>query len=328
MSAKLAMISKWHLLSLPTTVTNVPPLLAKFEHALTGYKIILTDLTNIWSESLDRQEILRRAFDQDTSIDPSEDADQFGVLLDRLRQGLGNPRGPDGSILQLQYLGGRNLILRISFPLPAPLRPLDWRFHLSPAEPIDLTTEFVMPLLQGLAVQARRTESLLACINEKDHVLSKLVDKLDSSGVDVGSIFLSAAGHKTGRKAVTWEQAGSVVKGLDAFDEQEWKHDGERNDQPAMDFNEVLCALFSASPLSTAFELGRVTTVSRDWWVNLVSKAIPTTDRLSPASGMHEIRRTAAKPQGKPDVDRNNNGDSEDEFQVSPPSQSSLSSII
>lgn len=314
------MLSDWDLLALPSTFIDVPPLLANFHPGPAGYTILLTDLTRIWSETLDRRDVIRRAFQEDTSIDPSEDSHQFQILLDKVRGALS---GHGGSIFELRHLEDRKLVLRVSSPLPAPLRQLQWSLFLSPADPTLLTTELVVPLLEGYAQQARRVESLLAHLKDKDHVIIKLVDKLDSSGVDVSTVFLNAASLKTGKKALSWDLAGKAVKGLRPFNEQEWRHGLESSQRLGMNVDGFLRALFTSPSLQSALgqESGKKAEVNQEWWKGLHQKFVPAGDNTSTAATTNETTRGPATTTKSPDIDRDATGDSDEEFQVSMPSQ-------
>lgn len=310
------MISKWGLLALPSTFNDIPPLLVNFHFGPTGYTILLTDLTHIWSETLNRRDVIRRAFQENTSIDPSEDSHQFQILLDRVRGAL---FGHNGTILELRHLGDRKLALVVSSPLPAPLRQLQWPLFLSPADPTLLTTEFVVPLLERYAQQARRVESLLTHLKEKDHVITKLVDKLESSSVEVSTVFLNAASLKSGKKASSWDLAGKVVKGLGPFNEQEWRHGLESSQQLEMDVEKLLRTVFTKPPSESALikEAGKKAEATQEWWKDLHYRFVPATNNTSIVAAEEEATRRPAKPTQKSDIDSDATEDSDEEFQVS-----------
>ncbi|KAI9781008.1 MAG: hypothetical protein M1816_002605 [Peltula sp. TS41687] len=308
------MIAKWDLLSLPSSFTDLPPLLVNFHFGSTGYTVLLTDLTHIWSETLDRRDVIRRAFQEDTSIDPSEDSHQFQILLDKVQAAL---TGRDGSILELRHPEDRKLVLRVSSPLPAPLRQLQWPLFLSPAHPTLLTNDFIVPLMERYAQQLRRVESLLGHVKEKDHVITKLVDKLESSGVEVSSVFLNAASLKSSKKASSWDLAGKVVKGLGPFSEQEWMRGLESSRLPELDVDGILQAVFATLPFESGQrqELGKKAEATQDWWANVNHKLVPAVDDASPAVSRNEPTHGSAEPTQKADVDSDATEDSDTEFQ-------------
>jgi len=59
---------------------HLPALLISEAFTAASYTVHLTDLTYIWSECLDRRDIIRRSRAEDTSIDPS-DNEQLQILL-------------------------------------------------------------------------------------------------------------------------------------------------------------------------------------------------------------------------------------------------------
>lgn len=320
------MISTWYRLPRPLAATNIPPLLVNIQISPTGYTILLTDLTYIWSETLDRLGVVRRALRENTSIDPSEDTDQFKILLEKLRGAL---QGSSESTVQLCHLEDRKLLLRLSLPLPAPLRQLQWPLHLSPASPTRLRTEFLMPLLGQYALQERLTESLLATIKEKDHVITKLVDKLDSSGVEVSTVFLSVALLKAGKKPLSWDAAGKAFKGLTAFNEQEWRTGFEANRQIDLRGDDILQDVLPGSPLEkgTTSSQARNPDAAEGWWNSLDRTGVPASENIFGARSKAGAIDRPATSNGRYDTHWRDTEDSNDEFQVSMSSYT-LSPII
>lgn len=75
--------SKWR--PLPT-FPDLPALLISpgFHVESSSYSLAITDLANIWTESLDRKGILRRSLNEDTSIDISDGGqEQWRVFLSK-----------------------------------------------------------------------------------------------------------------------------------------------------------------------------------------------------------------------------------------------------
>ncbi|KAI9717871.1 MAG: hypothetical protein M1812_004398 [Candelaria pacifica] len=210
--------SSWSILPLPRS-ESLPILLVKCQFGSSDYTIYLTDLTYVWSETLDRRQIIRRALNDDTSIDPSEDAGQLKILLRKIEDAL---RGEQQTSLQLRYAGkGKALLLSAVAPLPAPLHPLIWTMHLEPSSQEAVTSELVVPSLIVQLTQGSQISSLLGQIKEKDHVIGRLLDKLESSGVELSSVFPGTAGLKSGKKGSGREAAAKYVKGLGVFDFKE-----------------------------------------------------------------------------------------------------------
>src|SRR5579862_2354312 len=207
------MASRWHVLPLDRRPGSVPPLLAK--HSIdtkTGYNVYLTDLACVWSEALGRRQIIARGLEEDTSIDPSEDASQLKILLEKVRMAL---EGAEGTFLELlPRKGGDGLVLRANAVLPSPLKPLVWQIYLDPSPPQVLTEQLVLPLLGHQLALRGEVEALIEQVKSKDHVIGKLMDKVELSGMDLGSIFPGIVGLNTGKKGDRREKAGKLVRGL------------------------------------------------------------------------------------------------------------------
>lgn len=211
--------SAWKVLSTTRANLDAPPILIKHEIGSANYAVWLTDLTSVWSEMLDRKQILRRSFDLETSIDPSEDADQFRLFLQRVGDAL--EQKPSTTLSLVGNGSEKGLHLRTLTPLPGALKSLDWLIKLMPAPQPDLTAELVVPLLRQRVIANMEKVSLLQQIKEKDQVIAKLMDKLQSDGVDLSRLF-PGVGSKMG-KSTSRQALGKSVKGLTEFDEEKWR---------------------------------------------------------------------------------------------------------
>jgi hypothetical protein len=200
---------------------SVPPILYKFISMPKSYEFYLTDLTYMWSERLNHREILQRADDEGTSIDPSEDSEQFGVLIQKVRDAL---LGVEDSRVVMNP-GTRSDALDVTTitELPAPLKPLKWTLSLSREPSTELTKQLLLPLLKGELEHERRERSLLGHLKEKDWVLGKIFYKIDSSGLDLTTVFPAAAGLRGLNKGTTLSHAAKHIKGVAPFDESVWR---------------------------------------------------------------------------------------------------------
>jgi hypothetical protein len=211
------MFLKWHRLHLSDQ--SLPPLLFQYTWTRQGYDIYITDLTYIWSERLSQKQIIKRAEEISTTIDPGEDLEQLDVLLEKIGEAL--QKGKDSTVLS----SGRqtdSLEIATNTKLPAPLKPLQWILKLSKESPSYLTDKLLFPLLKEETKREDRQRSLLRQIKQKDYVLSKLFDKIETIGVDLGSVFPSAAGSRKSHKSITRSEAAKFIKGIEHFDEKSW----------------------------------------------------------------------------------------------------------
>ncbi len=311
------MASPWRVLPVSTTLPDLPLLLVRFESNLKGYTILVTDLVHLWSESLSAEGIAKRAVNESCSIDPLESPDQFAILLAKVGGAL---LGGSDTALSLQHAGGGQLVLRTTSPLPPPLPPLRWPVYLSLAPAGQFSRELVLPLI-GLQIdQAHRTDVLLRCVREKDHVIGKLVDKVESSGVQVGDVFLSAHGYAANRKGLSWDQAGRFVKGLRPFDEGEWKKLAAVDDGSKQARTDVILKALSGSPVvqNPALNLLQGADTDSNWWSNLDN--LPASGDIAPATGVrgrHSVS-SGGVPESPEDEDYGEDDDDDlDDFQVS-----------
>ncbi|CAD0031300.1 unnamed protein product, partial [Aureobasidium pullulans] len=111
---------RWELLDL--NHEGLPKLLVKYVIGDTGYTVSITDLANIWIESLSNFEITRNAETQSCSINPGDDAGQLQILLKQIRDILSHK---DGSV-RIALQPPDDLTLALKAPLPFPLPPFEW----------------------------------------------------------------------------------------------------------------------------------------------------------------------------------------------------------
>lgn len=214
------MDAHWRLLPLDRE-SNLPPYLFKLNVSASAYAIYLTDLTHIWTESLDRKQIIRRAFDENASIDPSEGPDQFRLLLYNI-QGALEARAKTSLEIRLPKAAADTLTLNVTAKLPTPLAPLIWPIRPARAPEDTFFDEFLYPCLTSLGNARSEVLSLLNLLKEKDRVIARLTDKVEVTGIDLSTVFPNAAPSKRS-KAAARDVVVNAVKGLRAFDEDKWR---------------------------------------------------------------------------------------------------------
>lgn len=257
------MAPHWTPLKLSTLKSETPPLLVKYEFGLLHYSIYLSDLTCIWMESLERRQIVKRALNVDTSIDPSESGDQLQLLLQNIQKALD---GTEGATLSLSKAGTtQQLILRTTTPLPGALKPLVWPIHLVSAQQHLLTTELLQPCLSQQFFAKAQIVSLIQLLKDKDHVITRLTEKMQSDGTDLSKIFPGASILRSGVKSHFRESASKLVKGLGEFDDEQWRKAFFESIQPP-NLHDVLPQVFSDLENSPDLNFENI---GGAWWQNL-----------------------------------------------------------
>ena len=264
------MNSRWKPLCGGIEKSKVPPLLIKYEIGLSNYKIWLTDLTYIWSETLDRRQIIQRAFKIDTGIDPSEDSGQFRLFLQSVGDALSQKSGTNVAIVPSD--NEKEVELRTCTPLPGNLRPLEWHVHLLPEAEFAVTREIVLPLLsQQLAAQTEKT-SLIQQIRNRDNGIGKLIEKMQSDGSDLSNVFPGAVSSKTGRLSNARQVIGASVKGLAEFNAEEWQSRSRKDNVVPEKLETFLAKVFAGD---VAEQLEQIQTPDMldfgAWWTRLRS---------------------------------------------------------
>lgn len=264
--------SKWH--PLPA-FPDLPALMISPRFASSSYIIHVTDLANVWVENLDRRGILLRSLQENTSIDLSDgDLNQWAVFLSKLNSAF-DPTLPDHHSTSLSISASSagsssegGLVLHVTCVLPEPLKPLKWPIYLTKCPPVGLASELVLPLIQAHHVRTMEIEDLIARLKEKDVVITKLVDKLEANQTGLEHVFNSLSGKRKPSRALAEEK----VKGLAAFNENEWRTNIAANPQLPKDVSLLIREVFAETKLYSSMD-GEIAPSSQlnDWWTKLGS---------------------------------------------------------
>ncbi|EYB22570.1 hypothetical protein FG05_00796 [Fusarium graminearum] len=205
---------------------DLPVLLVSFHTETSAYTIHITDMANMWTESLDRKQISMRGWNENTSIDPSETQDNMAKFLASISTALDSSQpGHYETSLCLDHddrseAGEDDLVLRITCEIPE-LQPLQWPMYLKKLPAINIATNLVLPLIQTHHAKDLEIASLIQSLGQKDAVLTRLLDKLEAMGTGMEHIFNALSGKKKVSRAVAAEK----VPGLAPFDRRRWKAD-------------------------------------------------------------------------------------------------------
>lgn len=261
---------------------DFPTLLVKYHFSPTGYQVNLTDLSRVWEERLTRADIEQSAISSASSIDPSQDQEQYNIFLETIQAALSQQ---ENTTLEIDphYSTDNELFCKISATLPKPLPPFHWTLHLRLQDSVQIASSLVSPLLQQTRRLQNQLEELVHKLREKDRVIAKICDRLETSGNDLTTVFPGVSHVKTSRKKGQREQLAKHVKGLGDFDEDAWHASSDVKVETEMtgeDMNAVLGSL-SASTSKNNDNLG-----IGHWWTELSSYSNATTE--TSASRSHE----------------------------------------
>jgi len=265
----------WKPLVVSNNALHTCRLLVKCDFTFSTYLISVTDLSRTWNESLDRRQIIRRALNENTAIDPSEDASQLKILLEKVQAALD---GAEGTSASFDTKPQRDeLVLRVVSPLPVPLGTLEWPFHLSIQPEESVKFDLVLPLFHTAYVQQQQIKDLVVHLNEKDHVISKLLDKLESSGTDISAVFPGVSGSGISRRPTDRAKAARHVKGLGIFEEERWRGQSSGTFAAPQSVHEIISKLSTSTRIATS-GAGFADGAIHDWWCHLgPSKREPAT---------------------------------------------------
>lgn len=220
-----------------------------------GYTVQVTDMSCVWCESLNKEETIARAETLESSIDPSEDDDQYWILLRKIEGAI---RGDNGTEISISGRDGRNdsLLLKVNIPLPQPLTPLKWELNLAPMRGNAIRSELFTPLLSWTYIQHQQIGELARLLAEKDNVITKVLDKVESLGMDLESIFPIAGHSKLGRRVKRREVIAEHVRGLASFSFQQWKDNFHIDNEDALSYEQLVNDAFRGSDSANLTSLG------------------------------------------------------------------------
>ncbi|KAI6082861.1 XLF-domain-containing protein [Hypoxylon rubiginosum] len=306
--------STWH--PLPA-FPGLPPLLVSLKLTASSYTLHITDLANIWVESLDRKRILLRSLQEDISIDLSDgDPDQWAVFLSKLNAAF-DSTSPDHhstslilTALSPERAAAGDLVLHITCVLSQPLKPLKWPVYLIKCLPVDLASELVLPLIQAQHVRNLEIQYLISRLQEKDAVITKLVDKLEAMHTGLEHVFNSLSGKRKPSRAAAEEK----VKGLATFNASNWRPSVNVSEELPRDVPALIRKVFNESGLHYSADAGLGTSSQQlsDWWTNLGASRVAATKLQNQTP-----EKTPAK--SPPDTKAGSEKDDDFQVQVTPP---------
>ncbi|KAK6948993.1 hypothetical protein Daesc_009065 [Daldinia eschscholtzii] len=305
----MASIPKWHPLPI---FPDLPALMISLHYASSSYTLHITDLANVWVESLDRKGIILRSLQENTSIDLSDgDPNQWTVFFSKLDAAF-DPMSPDHHTTSLSIsastvgtTSGGGLALYVTCVLPEPLKPLKWPVYLTKCPPVGLTSELVLPLIQAHHARTLEVRDLITRLKEKDAVITKLVDKLEANKIGLEYVFNSLSTKRKPSRATAEEK----VRGLAPFVESEWKSSVTSSQEPPRDLPSLIHEVFTETELHSSVNADiSPSSQLNDWWTKLGSN--PTT-AIKPRKDTTKQLRETTPPDTRTTGERD-----DDDFQV------------
>ena len=210
------MESSWKRLSLSDPHSRI--FLYKFNFTSDNYNLQITDLNQLWVEPLDRKDIIKRALVDDISIDASENVEQRRLLFQYISSAL---EGSPDTNIEIEEFSSDSVHLIATAKLPGNLPSLKWKLTPCISTQVSLANSFVVPALQHIMHLTNQTASLIEHLREKDRVISKLLSKLETSGIDLAVAFPNVQFKGSGTSSR--EAISKILKGLGEFDESKWR---------------------------------------------------------------------------------------------------------
>jgi hypothetical protein len=280
-----------------------------FSNSATGMLVAVTDLCSVWDLSFDREAVLEIAREQNSSIDPAESATQLRTLLKKLKHSLGEGNNVIGHSEHYNEEGiSQYLSVRTILKLPAPLKLLRWTFDLPQRDKNALAESITFPVVHEAIKLKQQMETLYQIIKDKDHVLSKLLDKVDNSAIDLSLMFPGISGLKSRKQRMNVAEASKYVPGMANFDRNSWEAGIARSYSGISNKSIDLSNILDCSKINTTTAIP-----SADWF-----RTLPTLDEDASSldrSGSEtddDSRETASRPKQSAEAKLNNSDASTD----------------
>lgn len=300
-------MSCWRVLSLSEQAGDkpIPQLLIKPGFSLYSYAVHLTDLSNIWSEELDLDDIVDRASQEQSPIEVSKhDPTQLAILLENVAKPFNNA---DGATCRMTHNGEDCITLHATISLPESLGHLTWKFHLQKRTSTVLRNELILPLLVSSHIQNERVTSLIRTITSKDKAINRLLDQFGSCNMDLATAFPSVGGMRAGRRMLKREQAAKHVPALQPFRESAWRQDTEQLRDSGLTSLGLFQEALAKSTLKVPEQL-KSEDFGDSWWTSVPTKL---TAPKTPVRDIAEKSSSSLKPRH---VSESSEEETEDEF--------------
>ncbi|EEY23866.1 conserved hypothetical protein [Verticillium alfalfae VaMs.102] len=307
----MAHSAAWH--QLPSSYpSDVPDLLVATEFTADSYVVRISDMAHVWVEEMDRRAIYKRSLAKDTSIDPTDSPQNMQAFLSRILSAFDASHAHhEGSRMSLSVTDNDSLALVITCEVPG-LQPLVWPMYFKRCAPSHVGTKLVLPLLQAEHARIRQVNSLLEIVQQKDVVMTKLLDKLEATGTRLENIFTALSA----KQKVSRQTAEAKVRGLAPFRRAEWLAQLAADHEAPCDVNSLLGVVFEAEATLTVPEMNYGDSPALDdWWTKVAAgQAIPI---VGPKKAASHKEQTSPLESVEPE--------DEDDFQVqsTPPHLSS-----
>lgn len=203
----------WHIL--PSS-KPAKPLLVQTDFGSSAYTVRVTNVNSVWSETLDRERLIQRAREVESDIHPEEDQSQMRILLEKVEGAL---HQRDNSQVFVRTISGR-IELFLTIPLPGGLNDLQWTMKLDRQPASALQAHVINSTLALAFLQKQQIDELTRKLEDKDVAISKLLDKVESMGLDFGTLFPTA---RLNRRLDQRKQVFQQVPGLAVFDKENWR---------------------------------------------------------------------------------------------------------
>ena len=217
------------------------PWLIQYDFGPSNYSVWLTDLTHLWTESMDRKRIIQKAFSLDTIIDPSEDASQMRLLLLSMQKAFEQESRTEIEISSED--DGQHISMSLNTTLPAALQPLHWNLVLQRLPQSVVTAKLIVPLLTKQMAANNELNYLLRCLKYKDSIITKLINQMQNDGLDMSKTFPGMVSSRHGGKTNIRQSVGTSIRGLGEFDEHTWRDRMKRDFSMPSDTESLLSRL-------------------------------------------------------------------------------------
>lgn len=214
------MFNTWVMLSAIADKPLQKRFFIRHRFSIDQYEVQVSDLQTVWSEKMSRRSTIKRAFEIDSPIDPTDPPSQLQSLLEYIKAALDSSDSKKVRITNATR--SKVELLAISPLTEAGLVPLEWPMTLEESGDSSIITEMITPLLAVSFSRRQQLTRMSELMIEKDAAIAKLLEKIESAGVDLATIFPNAAAGRKSRGSMRSHIIQSI-RGLQPYDNGKWR---------------------------------------------------------------------------------------------------------
>ncbi|MCJ1272954.1 hypothetical protein MMC21_000743 [Puttea exsequens] len=132
-----------------------------------------------------------------------------------------------------------------------------------------MTNTVIVPVLHQQSIARIEKVSLIRQVKARDYVIGKLVERMQTDGLDLSRVFPGTASSKVGTGTNARKVIGKSIKGLTDFEQEEWQRTVFQDEKRPNMLMDLLSQLFNDSTEASSNVQAPDALDFGDWWKQL-----------------------------------------------------------